>query len=46
MTTKRRWMQTALAMSATDSFEMPWSRGARRAAFIAYRTAPALRAIA
>ncbi len=46
MNTNLRWMQMALAMSATETFEMPWSRGARRAAFIADREAPALRAIA
>jgi len=40
MQKSKRWMETLLKDSADVEVTMPWARGARRAAFIASRTAP------
>ncbi len=38
---KTRWIRSAIKEAERTDFEMPWTRGARRAAFIARRTAQA-----
>ena len=43
MKSNRRWMNWVLEMTATETVDLPFMRGARRAAFIARRTAPTLR---
>lgn len=43
MTTKRRWLTSAITEAKKSDVQMPWSRGARRAewkANIAARVAP------
>lgn len=37
----RRWMTSMISEAKKTEVEMPWSRGARRAAFIAKKSAPA-----
>ncbi|WP_415919691.1 hypothetical protein [Tateyamaria sp. SN6-1] len=37
---KQRFIKSVVAAAATETTQMPWTRGARRAAFIAKRTAP------
>ena len=37
MPSNRRWMTSMVKEAAKTKIEMPWARGARRAAFIAKR---------
>ena len=37
MKSQRRWMKWVLEMTATETVDLPWQRGARRAASIARR---------
>jgi len=37
MTKQQRWIKSIVATAATEATEMPWARGARRAALIAKR---------
>ena len=37
MKSQRRWMKWVLEMTATEAVDLPWQRGARRAASIARR---------
>lgn len=37
MQTNRRWITSAIAAAGTVDVQLPWERGARRAAWIAYR---------
>jgi hypothetical protein len=46
MKSQRRWMKWVLEMTASETVEMPWQRGARREAFIARRSTTPLRASA
>ncbi len=39
MRKERRWIKSVLKEAARTEIEMPWTRGARRAAFIAKRSA-------
>lgn len=39
MQIKRRWMASMIEQSAKTDVQMPWARGARRAAMIARRSA-------
>lgn len=39
MNTKKRWITSVAREAAALEVKMPWERGARRAAFIARRTA-------
>ena len=41
MKPKSRFVKSIIANAATEQVEMPWKRGARRAAFIAKRNAAA-----
>ena len=41
MKPKSRFVKSIIATAATEEVTMPWKRGARRAAFIAKRTAAA-----
>ena len=41
MKTNTRFIKSVVETAAKDTTVMPWARGARRAAFIAKRTAPA-----
>ncbi|WP_321364563.1 hypothetical protein [uncultured Celeribacter sp.] len=39
----RRWMTSMISEAKKTEVEMPWSRGARRNAFIAKKSAPAVK---
>jgi len=39
MRKERRWMSSVVKEAAKTKLEMPWTRGARRQAFVAKRTA-------
>ncbi len=39
MRTERRWMTSVVKEAAKAKIDMPWTRGARRVAFIAKRNA-------
>ncbi len=43
MSKDRRWMKSVLKEAARTKLDMPWTRGARREAFIAKRSAEPLR---
>ncbi|MEL7125119.1 MAG: hypothetical protein AAGK30_02760 [Pseudomonadota bacterium] len=40
---KQRFIKSVVASAAQETPQMPWTRGARRAAFIAKRTAQPMR---
>ncbi|GAA6181354.1 MULTISPECIES: hypothetical protein [unclassified Shimia] len=46
MKTQSRFIKSVVAASKTDAPQMPWARGARRAAFIAKRNGIVLKAAA
>ena len=43
MKSQTRFIQSVVAASQADAPQMPWARGARRAAFIATRTGVVLK---
>lgn len=46
MKSQRRWMKWVLEMTATETVDLPWQRGARRDGFIARRSPASRRASA